>query len=89
MKARHQPDNGVLGDNFSAIDRLPTVGQSVSQALPRTMPLHDVRAVARRLNVSDKTVRRLITSNELWAYRIGRQLRISEEELIRFLDSRR
>jgi len=53
------------------------------------MPLHDVPAIARRLNVSEKTVRRLIDRNELRAYRIGRQLRISEEELIRFLDTRR
>jgi excisionase family DNA binding protein len=53
------------------------------------MPLHDVPAIARRLNVSEKTVRRLIDRNELRAYRIGRQLRISEEELIRFLDTQR
>jgi hypothetical protein len=56
MKARHQPDNSVLGDNFPATDQLPAVDQSVSQALPRAMRLHDVRAVARRLNVSEKTV---------------------------------
>jgi len=55
----------------------------------RPMPLHDVPAIARRLNVSEKTVRRLIDRNELRAYRIGRQLRISEEELIRFLHTRR
>jgi excisionase family DNA binding protein len=86
MKARHQPDNGVFEDNFPAVDRLPAIDQSVSQALPKATRLHDVRTVARRLNVSEKTVRRLITRNDLWAYRVGRQLRVSEEELIRYLD---
>jgi hypothetical protein len=28
MKARHQPDNSVLGDNFSAADRHRAVDQS-------------------------------------------------------------
>ena len=51
--------------------------------------LLDVPAVARRLNVSEKTVRRLIARGELRAHRIGRLLRISEEELRRFLDSSR
>ena len=49
--------------------------------------LLDVPAVARRLHVSDKTVRRLIARGELHAHRIGRQLRISEEELRRFIDA--
>jgi excisionase family DNA binding protein len=39
------------------------------------------------LHVSDKTVRRLIARGELHAHRIGRQLRISEEELRRFIDA--
>jgi excisionase family DNA binding protein len=51
--------------------------------------LLDVPAVARRLDVSEKTVRRLIARGELRAHRIGRLLRISEEELGRFLDSSR
>jgi excisionase family DNA binding protein len=38
------------------------------------------------LDVCEKTVRRFITRGELHAYRIGRQLRISEEELLRFLE---
>jgi excisionase family DNA binding protein len=48
--------------------------------------LLDIPAVARRLDVCDKTVRRLIGRGELRAHRIGRLLRISEEELDRFLD---
>jgi excisionase family DNA binding protein len=55
-------------------------------------PDHDqllaVPAVARRLAVCDKTVRRLIACGDLSAHRIGRQLRISEKELKRFLHAR-
>ncbi len=50
-------------------------------------PLIDICAVARRLDVCAKTVRRLIARGELRAYRVGRQLRIGEDELIRFLDA--
>jgi excisionase family DNA binding protein len=49
--------------------------------------LLDVPAVARRLDVSEKTVRRLIARGELRAHRIGRLLRISEEELRRLIDA--
>ena len=67
-------------------------------AMPRSNSTHphrnhgqllDVPAVARRLDVSEKTVRRLIARRELQAHRIGRLLRISEEELGLFLDSSR
>jgi excisionase family DNA binding protein len=51
--------------------------------------LLDVPAVARQLDVSEKTVRRLIARGELRAHRIGRLLRISEEELGRFIDANR
>jgi excisionase family DNA binding protein len=49
--------------------------------------LFDVPAVARRLDISQKTVRRLIARGALRAHRIGRLLRISDEELRRFLES--
>jgi excisionase family DNA binding protein len=51
-------------------------------------PLMDIPAVARRLDISDKTVRRFIDRGELHAFRIGRLLRISEEEYLRFLAAR-
>lgn len=51
--------------------------------------LLDIPAVARRLDVCDKTVRRLIARGELRAHRIGRLLRVSEEELRRFINARR
>jgi len=38
MKARYQADNGGLGDNVPAVDRLPQSNQSVSQALARPCP---------------------------------------------------
>jgi excisionase family DNA binding protein len=52
-------------------------------------PLIDIAAVARRLDVCVKTVRRFIARGELRAFRIGRQLRVSEEEILRFLDASR
>jgi excisionase family DNA binding protein len=52
-------------------------------------PLLDIPAVARRLDVCEKTVRRFIARGELRAYRIGRQLRVSEEEYLRFLAAKR
>ena len=48
-------------------------------------PMRDIRAIAHRLDVSEKTVRRLIARGELHAYRIGRQLRISEKDFLHFL----
>jgi excisionase family DNA binding protein len=47
--------------------------------------LHDVRAVARRFGVCDKTVRRLIVSGKLKAHRVGRQIRVEEAGVVRFL----
>lgn len=49
----------------------------------------DVAAVAQHLDVSTKTVRRLITAGELPAHRIGRSLRISADDLHLFLKRRR
>jgi excisionase family DNA binding protein len=55
----------------------------------RDAPLLDIPAVARRLDVCEKTVRRFIPRGELHAYRIGRQLRIREEDLLSFLELRK
>jgi excisionase family DNA binding protein len=55
----------------------------------RAAPMHDVRGIARRLDVCDKTVRRLIARGELHAYRIGRQLRVSELEFQKYLANTR
>jgi excisionase family DNA binding protein len=44
-----------------------------------------VAAVALRLGVSEKTVRRLVQDRRLPSHRVGRQIRISEEDLAVFL----
>ena len=69
-------------------ERLSRAGQPAPDQSAQSTPLHDVSAIARRLGVSTKTVRRLISAHELRAYRVGRQLRISDEEYMRFLGGR-
>jgi excisionase family DNA binding protein len=46
-------------------------------------------AVAGRLDVSVRTVRRLIAAGELPTHRIGRAVRVSADDLARFLAARR
>jgi excisionase family DNA binding protein len=48
-------------------------------------PLLSVRAVASKLSVSEKTVRRLIESGQLPAVRVGGQVRIDPAELEAFV----
>jgi excisionase family DNA binding protein len=57
-------------------------------ALPRPVTaLLTVRVAAVHLEVSEKTVRRLIQSGQLPALRIGHSLRISEDDLRHYLNS--
>jgi excisionase family DNA binding protein len=79
---------GAPFDASSTSDHDSPLGQE-SEPGWSPKPLHDISAIARRLRLSEKTVRRLIASKKLRAYRIGRQFRISEEDYIRFLDARR
>ena len=58
---------------------------SVSEESPANEQLHDVETIARRLNVSIKTVRRVIDRGELGCYRVGRLLRVSELQLKEYL----
>jgi excisionase family DNA binding protein len=44
-----------------------------------------IQAVAADLNVSMKTVRRLIEDGKLQVHRIGRAIRIAEDELVLFV----
>jgi excisionase family DNA binding protein len=53
---------------------------------PRLLSL---KAVAERVSVSTKTLRRMIGRGELPVIRVGRQIRIAEDELMRFLNRRR
>ena len=50
----------------------------VSARLPRLLTIPEV---ADHLKISTKTVRRWIDRGDLHAYRVGRQLRIAEEDL--------
>src|SRR5690349_18624637 len=50
--------------------------------------LHPIAEIAHRCNVSTKTVRRWIDAGELSYYRLGRQIRIGEQEFQAFLCKR-
>jgi len=53
---------------------------------PNPIPLFlAVGEIAERLRVSTKTVRRWIERGELRAHRLGRQLRVSDQDLSAFL----
>ena len=56
------------------------------QKLPNLFTIKDVAAYAK---VSPKTVRRWIDAKELPVYRLGRAIRISEEDLRAFADKKR
>jgi excisionase family DNA binding protein len=57
----------------------------VTKSLLRDRNLLSVVVVAERLDVSTKTVRRLIASGNLRAHHVGRQVRVSEEDLALYL----
>ena len=44
-----------------------------------------IKDVARRLQLSERTVRRLLDAGELSAFRVRRQWRIAEEDLQKYL----
>jgi excisionase family DNA binding protein len=58
-------------------------------ATQSTTPLRSIGQVADHLGVSTKTVRRWIHNGELAAFQVGRQWRISPDDLERFLWQRR
>ena len=71
----------------AAPERRATPPRPVTAArLPRLLA---VTEVAQLLQVSSKTVRRWIERRELRAHRLGRQLRVAEEDLAAFLGQRR
>jgi excisionase family DNA binding protein len=55
----------------------------------RPKPLLSVGAVADRLDLSQKTIRRWIERGELPAHHLGRAIRISEEDLALYLHKQR
>ncbi len=61
-------------------------GYVMKPPIPTPIPrLLSITAVALHLGVSDKTVRRLVHHGRLPSLRIGRQIRISELDLVAFL----
>jgi excisionase family DNA binding protein len=48
-----------------------------------------VSGVAHQLFVSEKSVRRWIDAGELHSYRVGRQIRVSEDDLAAYIALRR
>jgi excisionase family DNA binding protein len=51
--------------------------------------LYDVNAAARQLSVSPWTIRAYIRQGKLQPIRIGRLVRLDEEELLKFVASRK
>jgi excisionase family DNA binding protein len=51
-------------------------------------PLLSLKEAAERLNVSERTIRRLIANRELRAARVGNQLRIDADQLEEWLRGR-
>jgi excisionase family DNA binding protein len=56
---------------------------------PISGPLLSISAVAKRLDVSIRTVRRLVNDKAIAIHRIGRQIRISEADLAAYVQSQR
>lgn len=67
----------------------PTMNASTPASRREPARLLTVDAVAARLDLSTKTVRRLIASGDLVACRIRRAVRVSEDDLKSFLAQRR
>jgi excisionase family DNA binding protein len=67
------------------------MSKTFATASPRSIsgPLLSISVVAKRLDISIRTVRRLIDDKSIAIYRIGRQIRISEPDLAAYVQSRR
>ena len=57
------------------------------QSSVRLPSLFTIEETAERLKVSTRTVRRLITQRALAAYRVGHGVRISEDDLMAYLNT--
>ena len=65
------------------------VRRGQEQGFRRPLRLLTVPAVAGQLAVSEKTIRRWIERGELPMHRLGRSVRIAEDDLTAFLGGRR
>ena len=59
---------------------------STRSRLPRMLTVNEV---AEAMNASTRTVRRWIANGDLHAHRLGRLLRVSEEDVLAFAAGRR
>lgn len=58
---------------------------SMSSRRPSIPKFHSIRTVAERLDLSPRSVQRLISSGALQAVKIGGAVRVSDDELQRLL----
>jgi excisionase family DNA binding protein len=58
-------------------------------AVSRLPHFYSIKEAAPLIGVCGKTIRRWIDAGELHVHRLGRQIRISEEDLLAFLAKRR
>ena len=56
------------------------------KSTPSGLPMQTVRSAARLTGMSEKTIRRRIADGTLAAYRIGRAIRISDDDLMRLYE---
>ena len=61
----------------------------MTKAAPRLPRMLNVEQIAEQVGVSIKTVRRWIKRREVHCHRLGRTIRVSEEDLIAFLNRHR
>ena len=81
---RQRPPRAKPGASTSGAKTVPTE-RDTKPAAPQLPRLLTISEVAVRLRICTKTVRRWIDGGDLHAYRIGRQLRVSEEDLSAFM----
>ena len=87
MTTTRDPTSPASQETNAAPKRRATPPRPVTAArLPRLLAVTDV---AQRLQVSSKTARRWIERRDLRTHRLGRQLRVPEEDLVAFLSQRR
>ena len=65
--------------------RSDTAAQDPDGTPPRSLELMSVQGAADYARVSTQTVRRAIKAGRLKIYRIGRQIRIDESDLVNYL----
>ena len=61
----------------------------MTRSSPNAPRLLTIVAAAYRMSVSTKSVRRWIDAGELHAHKLGRRVRIAEEDLVAFISARR